>query len=111
MLQVNCNQFEQSATIVGLVASATSWNYSEAEGYGWTMTPVVNSSDDMLTKLNNRSLSKFKESLSKRPEWVCYYGTNMLHCNQFDQSATTSSIIPSSRNYSVARTVWLVGQG
>ena len=27
-------------------ASASSWNYSVVEGYGWTMTPVVNCSDD-----------------------------------------------------------------
>ena len=40
---INCNQFEQSAIIA---ASASSWNYSVAEGYGWTMTPVDNSSDD-----------------------------------------------------------------
>ena len=30
----------------------------------------------MLTKLNNSNLSKFKESLSKRTEWVCYSGAN-----------------------------------
>ena len=30
----------------------------------------------MLTKLNNSSLSEFKESLSKRTEWVCYSSAN-----------------------------------
>ena len=31
---------------LNIAASASSWNYSVAEVYGWTMTPVVNSTDD-----------------------------------------------------------------
>ena len=35
-----------------IATSARSWNYSVAEGDGWTMTPVVNSSDDTTCRLN-----------------------------------------------------------
>ena len=35
-----------------IAASASSWNYSVAEGDGWTMTPVVSSSDDTTCRLN-----------------------------------------------------------
>ena len=33
------------------ISVMSSWNYSLVEGYGWTMTPVVNSTDDTTFRL------------------------------------------------------------
>ena len=43
---VNCTAYNGHWLLWTIAASAHLWNYSVVEGYGWTMTPVVNSSDD-----------------------------------------------------------------